>query len=203
MTATNASRKRRTEWTATGADATAEGGAPFAPKTSTLKLAPKNEPARAAIESLPNELQDPIANQVDAMHGFFNDVKRKRAKLSKLQSDATNDTDLTAPSCLRTMKCPLSGSKAVQGLEQFAQMTTEMEGHLETFRINATKVMWKATQLEIEVKTDRLIGAIHECAYDLDNVLTIMRLDAREWTIGLSKKEISGNAVELLFEKKN
>ena len=98
-----------------------DGGALTTSSKSNLKLALKSEPARAVIELLPNEIQDHIANQADAMCDLYNDVKRNDDGLSNIQSDATNDNDLTAPYCLpvRMMKNPLNGIKLVQGTAQF------------------------------------------------------------------------------------
>ena len=201
MPATNATRKRRTEGEATneGTNGT-QAVAPMAPPKSILKLKPKCEPARAAIESLPTEIQDPIANQMDAMLGLYYDVKRKEVGLSKIQPDLTNDTDLITPSCLRTMKNPLSGTKLARGTEYYEQLHAEMDGILETYREAATKVFWKSTKFEVEQLTDKLMSAMHELAYDLANALIIMRMDAQDWNVRLTEEDIAGHAVTRLFE---
>ena len=83
-----------------------------------LKITAAIELSRSAIESLRIEIQDHIVGQVYAMHRIYNDLKKKEAGLSKIQSGAPNETstpdgidgaaandnDLTPPSCLRTMK---------------------------------------------------------------------------------------------------
>ena len=139
--------------------------------------APNNESARAVLETLPLEIQDHIADHVSTMHSLYSGVKRKEVELSKFQIDG-NDTDLNPPSCLRNMKDPLSGSKAVHGNETWDRLMADMEAHLNTFRFKATETMKYAAEFEIEMKTDKLMRAMHYCAYDLSNIHTIMRMYA-------------------------
>ena len=76
------------------------------------------------------------------------------------------------------MNNPLSGSKAVRGKEIWGGMMDEMEVHLDTYRVSANDVMKRATEFEIEMKNDKLMRAMHHCAYDLADIHTIMRMNS-------------------------
>ena len=43
--------------------------------------------------------------------------------------------------------------------------------------------------------------AMHHCAYDLANIHTIMRMDAENWHVGFTKKEITGHAAGRLYNQ--
>ena len=203
MNATVATRKRRTEGNATNANVSVNVAAPVFLPPPKVKLAPNLEPARAAIESLPTKTtQDHIAGLTAAMVRLFDDVKKKEAGLSKFEP-SLNETDLTIPVCLRTMKNPLSGSKAVLGTEQYERLTTKADDLLQNYRVEMTKVMMGVTELEIKQKTAKLISAMHECVADMANLLTIFKLKTNQqgWTTGLTEKEIAGHAAMRMYEQ--
>ena len=59
----------------------------------------------------------------------------------------------------------------------------------------------ETTKFEIEIMTDKLIEAMHDCAYDISNDLSVMRQDAQDWNVVILSKDIAGNLVVRLFEK--
>ena len=77
----------------------------------------------------------------------------------------------------------------------------DMEAHLNTFRVKATETMKRAAEFEIEMKIDKLMRAMHHCAYDLVNIHTIMQMDAENWNVGFTKKEIAGHASVRLYNQ--
>ena len=209
-TATTAPRKQRKEGDTTGDDTPArDGGAPPPARPNpNLKITAAIEPSRSAIESLPTEMQDHIARHVYAMHSLYLDGKKKEAGLSKIQSGAPNenedaeDYDLTPPSCLRTMKNPLNGTKYTKSTEKFDVLREEMERVLDTYRREATKVMEKAAQLEIEKITELLVAAMHECATDIAEIAYIEETEGRNWRISMIEKDTVGNAVFRAYSRK-
>ena len=96
---------------------------------------------------------------------------------------------------------PLRGSKAVHGNEKWDGLMADMESHLNTFRVKATETMKRAAEFEIEMKTEKLMRAMHHCAYDLANIHTIMQMDAENWNVGFTKKEIAGHAAGRLYNQ--
>ena len=108
MNATTATRKRRTEGTANIVSTSVNVAVPHALPSSSLKLAPKIEPARVALELLPQDLQDHIAGHTTNMLNLFNDVKKKEVGLSKF-NEAENENGPNILTCLKSMKNPLSG----------------------------------------------------------------------------------------------
>ena len=78
MNATTAVIKIRMEGTANIVRTSANVAVPHALPSSSLKLAPKLEPARVALESLPKDLQDHIAGHTATMLNLFDGVKEKR-----------------------------------------------------------------------------------------------------------------------------
>ena len=67
----------------------------------------------------------------------------------------------------------------------------KMEAHLDTYCASATDVMKRATEFETEIKIEKLMCAMHHCAYELANILTIMQMDEDNWNVGFSQKEIT------------
>ena len=94
---------------------------------------------------------------------------------------------------------PLNGTKYTKGTEEFDVLRNKVEGLLETYRLEVTKVMVEAAQLEIEKITDSLVAAMHECANDEAEVTYIQLTENRSWRKKLSEKNIIGNAVHLMF----
>ena len=80
-------------------------------------LSLKLEPARVALELLPQDLQDRIGGHTETILNLFDDIKKKEVGISKF-NETENDNDLNIPTCLKIMKNPLSGSKAVKGTEK-------------------------------------------------------------------------------------
>ena len=83
MNAATATRKRQTEGTANTVITSLDVAVPHALPSSSLKLASKIEPEQVALESLPQDLQDHIADHTSTMLNLFDDVKKKEVGLSK------------------------------------------------------------------------------------------------------------------------
>ena len=59
-----------------------------------MKLAPKIEPSRVAVESLPQDLQHHIASHMATMLNLFDDVQKKEFGLSEF-NETENENDQT------------------------------------------------------------------------------------------------------------
>ena len=83
MNANTSTRKRRTERTDNIVIKSVNVAVPHDLPSSSLRLALKLEPERVALESLPQDLQDHIADHTSTMLNLFDDVKKKEVGLSK------------------------------------------------------------------------------------------------------------------------
>ena len=179
MNATTETRKRQTEGTANIVSTSVNVDVQHALPSSSLKLAPKTEPARVALESLPQDLQDHIDGHTTKMLNHFNDVKKKEVGLSKF-NETENENDLNILTCLKSTKNHLSRSKAVKGTETYKQFETRMDTLLQIYKFKATKIILEVTKFEVEQKKKKLISAMNDCVSDLANTLTIVKLDMHE-----------------------
>ena len=75
MDATTKTRKRRMERIANIAKASVNVAFPHSFPSSILKLAPELEPARVALESLPQDVQNHITGHTATMINLFDDVE--------------------------------------------------------------------------------------------------------------------------------
>ena len=124
---------------------------PQALPSSSLKLAPKLKPARVALESLPQDLQDHIAGHTATMLNLFDDVMKNEVGLSKF-NEKENENDLNIPTCLKSMRNPLSRSKAVKGMKTYKHFETRMDTLLQHYKVQATKIILELTKFEVEQK---------------------------------------------------
>ena len=118
MNATAATRNIWTEGTSNIIRASVNVAVPHTFPSSSLRLAPKIEPERAALDLLPQYLQDNISSHMATMLNLFDDVKKKEVGLSKFNK-TENGKDLNIPTFLKIMKNPLNTSKDVKGTEKY------------------------------------------------------------------------------------
>ena len=178
---------RRTEGKANIFIVSVNVAVPHALPSSSMKIAPKLEPTRVALVPLPKYLQDHIASHMATMLNLFNDVKKKEVELSKFNK-TENENDMNIPTFLKSMKNPLSGLKAVKGMDKYEQLETGMDTLLQNYKVQATKINLEGTKLEGEYMKKELNSAISYCISDIANTITIVKLETANWLTGIERK---------------
>ena len=84
---------------------------------------------------------------------------------------------MNIPTCLKSMKNPLSGLKAVKGTETYEQFETRMDNLLQNYKVEGTKIILEVKNVEVEKKKKKFIYAMNDCVSDLSKILTIMKLE--------------------------
>ena len=182
-----ATRKIQTEGKANISRASVNVTIPHSLPSSNLKLAPKLEPAQVSLELLPQDLQDHIASHTARIINLFNDIKKKWVVLSNF-SKTENENNLNIPTCLKSMKNHLSGSKAIKGTEMYKNLDTSMYTLLQNYKVQATEIILELTKFEVEHKNKKLIYAMNYCVSKLANTLTIVELETENWLTGIKSK---------------
>ena len=179
MNATTETRKIRTERTANIFITSVNVAIPHALPYSSQKITLKLEPARVALESLLQDVQDHIADHTSTILNLFDDVKRKEVGLSKFNK-TENKNNMNIPTCLKSMKNPLSGLEAVKGTETYKQFETRMDTLLQNYKVEGTKIILEVKNVEVEKKKKKFIYAMNDCVSDLANTHTTMKIETKK-----------------------
>ena len=133
------------------------------------------------------------------MLNLFSDVKKKPVGIYNF-NETENVSDLHMPTCLKSMNNPLSGSKAVKGMETYNQLETRMDTLLQNYKVQTTKIILEVTKFELEEKKKKLISAMNYCVSVLANTPAIVNLDTTKWLTTLERKEIAAHAALKMYK---
>ena len=104
-----------------------------------------------------------------------------------------NENNLNIPTCQKRMNNPLSGSRAVKGMEEYKHLDTRIDTLPHNYKVQATNIILEVTKFEVEQKKKKLISAMNDCVSVLANTLTIVKLDSKKLLTTLKSKEIAAH----------
>ena len=128
------------------------------------------------LELLPQDVQYQNSGHTATIINLFDDVKKKEVGIYNFK-ETENENDLKIPTCLKSMRNLLSGSRSVKVTEAYKHLDTRMDTLLQSYKVQPTNIFLEVTKFEVEQKKKKLISAINDCVSDLANTLTIMKLD--------------------------